>query len=129
MADVNTSKEQLLETLKSIDTQTLIVIILIFLIAYVLARIITTLLSKLSEKTSRSGRIKVKIIIPIVKFVIYVIAFYYIFGEILKIFGAEIILMTGLVGAGLIGFGIKELISDLIGGLLITFENHYTDRG
>jgi len=124
MVDVNTSREQLLETLTSIDTQTLITIILIFLIAYVLARIITTLLSKLSEKMSRSGRIKVKIIIPIVKFVIYVIAFYYIFGEIFKIFGAEILLLTGILGAA-IGFGIKDLFSDLIGGLVITFEKPY----
>jgi small-conductance mechanosensitive channel len=124
MVDVNTSREQLLETLTSIDTQTLITIFLIFLIAYVLARIITTLLSKLSEKMSRSGRIKVKIIIPIVKFVIYVIAFYYIFGEIFKIFGAEILLLAGILGAA-IGFGIQDLFSDLIGGLVITFEKPY----
>ncbi|AKB18334.1 MULTISPECIES: mechanosensitive ion channel family protein [unclassified Methanosarcina] len=124
MVDVNESREQLLETLTSIDTQTLITIVLIFLFAYVLARIITTLLSKLSEKMNRGGRIKVKIIIPIVKFAIYVIAFYYIFGEIFKIFGAEILLLTGILGAA-IGFGIKDLFSDLIAGLVITFEKPY----
>ena len=92
MVDGNTSRGATSGNLRSIDTQTLITIVLIFLIAYISARIITILLSKLSEKMSRSGRIKVKIFIPIVKFVIYILAFYYIFREIFKIFGTGILL-------------------------------------
>ena len=73
---------------------------------------------------SRSGRVKVKMVIPIIKFGIYIIAFYYFLREILKIFGPEIFLLTGLIGAA-IGFGIKDLFSDLVGGIVITFEKPY----
>lgn len=124
MTDGNTSREQLLEILTSIDTQTLITMALIFIIAYVLGRIITFLLLKLAEKLSHTGRIKVEVIIPIVKFVIYLIAFYFIFREIFKIFGPEIFLLAGLLGAA-IGFGLKDLFSDIVGGLVITFEKPY----
>jgi len=124
MTDGNTSREQLLEILNSIDTQTLITMALIFIIAYVLGRIITFLLLKLAEKLSHTGRIKVEVIIPIVKFVIYLIAFYFIFREIFKIFGPEIFLLAGLLGAA-IGFGLKDLFSDIVGGLVITFEKPY----
>jgi len=124
MVDGNTSREQLLEILKSVDTQTLITMALIFLIAYILGRIITIFLLKLSEKLSHTGRIKVEVVIPIIKFVIYLIAFYFIFREIFKIFGPEIFLLAGLLGAA-IGFGIKDLFSDIVGGLVITFEKPY----
>ncbi len=98
--------------------------LLVFFVAYVLGRIITTVLSKLSEKLSRSGRIKVKMIIPATKFVIYILVFYYVLREIFKIFGPELFLLTGLLGAA-IGFGIKDLFADFVGGVVITFEKPY----
>ncbi len=121
---VDTSREQLLENLRSIETQTIINILLVFFLAYILARIIATILSKASEKMSRSGRVKVKMVIPAVKFGIYIIAFYYFLKEILKIFGPELFLLTGLIGAG-IGFGLKDLFADFAGGVVITFEKPY----
>jgi small-conductance mechanosensitive channel len=124
MANGDTSSQKLLETLGSIDTQTLVTMFLILAFAYVLGRVITILLLKLSEKMSRSSRIKVKMIIPAVKFGIYVLAFYYILREIFQIFGPELFLLTGLLGAA-IGFGVKDLFADIIGGLVITFEKPY----
>jgi small-conductance mechanosensitive channel len=124
MVDGESAREQLLETIRSIETQTLINMILIFLAAYVLGRIITHVLSRTSEKMSRSSRVKVKMIIPAVKFGIYVIALYYILREIVKIFGPELFLLSGLVGAA-IGFGVKDLFADFVGGIVITFERPY----
>ena len=124
MVDGETGREQLLETLRSIDTQTLITMLLVFFVAYMLSRIITTVLSKVSEKLSRSGRIKVKMVIPAAKFVIYSLVFYYVLREIFKIFGPELFLLTGLLGAA-IGFGIKDLFADFMGGIVITFEKPY----
>jgi small-conductance mechanosensitive channel len=121
---VNTSREQLLETLRSIETQTIVNVILAFFVAYILGRIITIVLSKISEKMSRSGRVKVKMVIPAIKFGIYIIAFYYFLTEILKIFGPELFLLTGLIGAA-IGFGLKDLFADFVGGVIITFEKPY----
>lgn len=124
MADAETSRQQLLDTILSIDIQTLITIVLIFSIAYILGRIITVLLSKLSDKLSQSGRVKVKLIIPVVKFVIYIVALYYISRQIFMIFGPELFLLTGLLGAA-IGFGVKDLFADFVGGIVITFEKPY----
>jgi small-conductance mechanosensitive channel len=123
-SSVNTTREQLLETIISIETQTLVNIILAFFVAYIFARIITALLSKLSEKMSRSGRIKVKMVIPAVKFGIYIVAFYYFLTELLNIFGPELFLLTGLIGAA-VGFGLKDLFADFVGGVIITFEKPY----
>lgn len=124
MANGDTGSEKLLEIFSSIDTQTIVSMFLILAAAYVLGRVITTLLSKLSEKMSRSSRIKIKMIIPAVKFGIYVLAFYYILREIFQIFGPELLLLTGLLGAA-IGFGVKDLFADIVGGLVITFEKPY----
>ncbi|WP_048168643.1 mechanosensitive ion channel family protein [Methanosarcina sp. 2.H.A.1B.4] len=124
MANGDTGAQQFLETIRSIDTQTLITMFLILSIAYVLGRVITILLSKLSEKMNQSGRVKVKLIIPVVKFVIYIVAFYYIFRQIFIIFGPELFLLTGLLGAA-IGFGVKDLFADFVGGIVITFEKPY----
>ena len=123
-SSVNTTREQLLETIISIETQTLVNIILAFFVAYIFARIITALLSKFSEKMSRSGRIKVKMVIPAVKFGIYIVAFYYFLTELLNIFGPELFLLTGLIGAA-VGFGLKDLFADFVGGVIITFEKPY----
>jgi moderate conductance mechanosensitive channel len=121
---VNTSREQLLETLRSIETQTIVNIILAFFVAYILGRIVTVVLSKISENMSRSSRIKVKMVVPAIKFGIYVIALYYFLTEILTIFGPELFLLTGLIGAA-IGFGLKDLFADFVGGIVITFEKPY----
>lgn len=121
---VETGREQLLETLRSIETQTLVTMISILLVAYILGKIVTIILLKISEKMSRSGSVKVKMTIPAIKFGIYVIAFYYILSEIFTIFGPELFLLTGLVGA-IIGFGLKDVFADFVGGIVVTFERPY----
>ena len=100
MVNGESAREQLLETIRSIETQTLINMILIFFAAYVLGRIVTSILLKASERMSRSGRVKVKMIIPAVKFGIYVIALYYFLTQIFKIFGPELFLLIRTSGRG-----------------------------
>ncbi len=124
MVDGETGREQLLEALRSIEMQTLVDMVLVVFAAYILGRIITAVLSKISENMSREGRIKVKMIIPAIRFVFYAVAFFYILREIFSIFGPELFLLTGLLGAA-IGFGIKDLFADFVGGIIITFEKPY----
>lgn len=121
---VNSTREQLLNTLTSIETQTIVNMVLVFIAAYLFGRIVTYLLSKFSESLSRSGRVKVKMVIPAIKFGIYAIALYYFLRQILNIFGPELFLLTGLIGAA-IGFGLKDLFADFVGGFVITFERPY----
>lgn len=106
-----------------IDTGTIISSILLFLIAYLLIRIITFILVFISERAGQY-RITVKMVLPLVKFSIYGIALYYLLVYILKWESSQLILFGGLLGAG-IGFGLKDLFADVIGGIVITFEKPY----
>lgn len=120
----NTTREQLLGTIRSIEFQTLLNMFLVVLTAYLLGIILTKAISKVSEKMSRSSRVKVKMIIPLIKVGIYSIAFFYVIRQIFKIFGPEIFLLSGLIGAA-IGFGVKDLFADYVGGIIITLERPY----
>jgi small-conductance mechanosensitive channel len=106
-----------------IDTGTIISSILVILIAYLLIRVITSILVFTSERAGQY-RITVKMVLPLVKFSIYGYTFYYISVNILKWESSQLILFGGLLGAA-IGFGLKDLFADVIGGIVITFEKPY----
>jgi small-conductance mechanosensitive channel len=76
--------------------------------------------------SERAGqyRITVKMVIPLLKFSIYGITIYYILTNILKWESSQLILFGGLLGAA-IGFGLKDLFADVIGGIVITLEKPY----
>ena len=109
--------------LPEFSTFTLINSILIILIAYILIRIITYILVWFSERAGQY-RITVKMVIPLLKFTIYGIAIFYILSDILELSSEQLILFGGLLGAG-IGFGLKDLFADIIGGIVITIEKPY----
>jgi small-conductance mechanosensitive channel len=106
-----------------IDTWTIINSILVIIFAYILIRAITFLLVLLSERAGQY-RITVKMVIPLLKFSIYGIAFYLILSEILQLKSEQLILFGGILGAG-IGFGIKDIFGDIIGGIIVTLEKPY----
>ncbi len=106
-----------------IDAWTIISSILVIVIAYLLIRVITFILVLISER-SVQYRITVKMVLPLLKFSIYGITLYYILVYILKWESSQLILFGGLLGAG-IGFGLKDLFADIIGGIVITLEKPY----
>lgn len=106
-----------------IDTGTIISSILLILIAYLCVRVITFILVFISERAGQY-RITVKMVLPLLKFSIYGYTIYYILIHILKWESSQLILFGGLLGAG-IGFGLKDLFADVIGGIVITFEKPY----
>jgi small-conductance mechanosensitive channel len=106
-----------------IDTGTIISSTLVIFIAYLLVRVITFILVLISERSGQY-RITVKMVIPLLKFSIYGIAVYYILVNILKWESSQLILFGGLLGAA-IGFGLKDLFADVIGGIVITLEKPY----
>jgi small-conductance mechanosensitive channel len=110
-------------SLPIIDTGTIISSIVVILIAYLFIRVITFILVFISERAGQY-RITVKMVLPLLKFSIYGIAIYYILVNILKWESSQLILFGGLLGAG-IGFGLKDLFADIIGGIVITLEKPY----
>jgi small-conductance mechanosensitive channel len=70
------------------------------------------------------NRITAKMLIPLLKFSIYFAAIYYILVVIFNIGSNQIILFSGLLGAGL-GFGLQNLFADVVGGILTVAERPY----
>lgn len=98
-------------------------IIFLYLMASVLAWISGYLLQQFSELFSKD-RTTIKMLIPLVKILFYGIATWFVFIEVIKPSYAETIAFFGLFGAG-IGFGLKDLLSNIIGGLVIIVEKPY----
>ncbi len=123
MVGTTTGTEELSNLFQPIDTGILFTVLLIILFSYFLSRLLTILLAKLSEIVGKH-RIKVKILIPIVKLGIYGIAVYYILIKVLQFSGQQFLVFGGLFGAAL-GFGLKDLFSDYVGGIMIILETPY----
>ena len=109
--------------IKPIDLGTILSSILIIIGAYLVTRIITYILIRFSERAG-ARRITVKMVVPLLKFAIYGIALYYILGFVISLSSTQLIAFSGLLGAA-IGFGLKDLFADVIGGLIIIFEKPY----
>jgi small-conductance mechanosensitive channel len=109
--------------LQVIDTVLILRSILIILLAYLLARAIAYLLTRISERAAEY-RITVKMVIPLLKFTIYGIALYYVLRPLLSLSSTQLVAFSGLLGAA-IGFGLKDLFADVIGGLFLVFEKPY----
>jgi small-conductance mechanosensitive channel len=112
-----------LENIPAIDIGTVLFIAEIIIIAYVLVFILTFLLRKVSEQVGQY-RIIVKTLIPLLKFVIYLWAIYFIIVAVISPSLTEAVAFSGLLGAAL-GFGLKDLFADAVGGITITFEKPF----
>ena len=111
-----------------IDPPTILSSIAVLLLAYAASRITTYVLTSLSERNALNviglNRITVKMLIPLLKFTFYFAGIYYILAGILKIASDQLVLFSGLFGAGL-GFGLQGLFADVVGGLLTIVERPY----
>jgi small-conductance mechanosensitive channel len=111
-----------------INPPTILSSLAVLLLAYAASRITTYVLTSLSEWNVLNvvglNRIAVKMLIPLLKFTFYFAGLYYILAAILKIASDQLVLFSGLFGAGL-GFGLQGLFADVVGGLLTIVERPY----
>ncbi|MFB6234040.1 MAG: mechanosensitive ion channel family protein [Halopenitus sp.] len=97
--------------------------VVVLLAAYLLARFGTVAISALAERVPRR-RIAIKMFTPVLKFLIYGLAAYFIAGPLLQLSSTQVLAVSGLLGAAL-GFGLKDLFAGVIGGLVIITEKPY----
>ena len=109
--------------IKTIDLGTILSAILIILFAYLLTWVIANILTWLAERAG-GRRIAVKMALPLLKFTIYGFATYFILASILQLSSTQLVAFSGLLGA-VLGFGLKDLFADIIGGLVISVEKPY----
>lgn len=106
-----------------VDLPTVAVVLVVLVGAYVTARVVAAALSVAAEY-SMSRRIGIKLFIPVAKFVIYGTAVYLVLGPLLRLSAAQLLAVSGLLGAAL-GFGLRDLAAGVIGGLVVIVEKPY----
>lgn len=106
-----------------IKAETILYILYVLVLAYILVWVLSFLLKKIAE---RAGvyRTYITMIIPLLKITIYISALYLIIAAILEPSLTQLVAFSGLFGAAL-GFGLKDIFADIIGGIVITFERPY----
>ncbi|HUT38576.1 MAG TPA: mechanosensitive ion channel domain-containing protein [Methanoregula sp.] len=109
--------------IKTIDANLVLYIVLVIVIAYVLTYLLSFILIRFSERIGWY-RTSVMMIIPLLKLLIYAGALYYIIIAVIEPSLTQIVAFSGLFGAA-IGFGLKDLFADLVGGVVIIFEKPY----
>ncbi len=109
--------------IQPISSAILLDVILVLVAATVFVRITIFILIWFSERAGQY-RITVKMVIPLLKFTTYGLAIYYILASVLKLSATEFIVFGGFLGAA-IGFGLKDLFTDMVGGIVITLEKPY----
>jgi small-conductance mechanosensitive channel len=108
---------------QAVDPGTVLSIVYILVIAFVSVRVTSYLLKKLSERAGQY-RITVTMIIPLFKIIVYTTALYLVLSMVLEPSLSQLIAFSGLFGAAL-GFGLKDIFADVIGGIVIIFERPY----
>lgn len=109
--------------LKTIDANLILYIVLVIVIAYVLSYLLSFILVHVSERIGWY-RTSVTMTIPLLKLLVYTVALYYIIIAVIEPSLTQMIAFSGLFGAA-IGFGLKDLFSDIVGGVVIIFEKPY----
>jgi len=105
------------------DIDTALYIIYIIILAYIAIHLVSFLIRKIGE-TAGFMRIAANMIIPLFKIAVYFIASYLIVTSVFTPSLSQLVAFSGLFGAAL-GFGLKDVFSDIIGGIVIAFERPY----
>ena len=106
-----------------IDTGTVVGSVAVLLAAYLASRVVGFGLTVVAERSPRR-RIRIKMLIPIVRFLLYGTVAYLILGPLLQLSTSQLLAVSGLLGAAL-GFGLKDLFAGIIGGLVLVTERPY----
>jgi small-conductance mechanosensitive channel len=109
--------------IKTLDANLILYIVVIIIIAYVLSYLLSFILVRVSERIGWY-RTSVTMTIPLLKLLVYMVALYYIILAVIEPSLTQMIAFSGLFGAA-IGFGLKDLFSDIVGGIVIIFEKPY----
>ncbi|WP_227130873.1 mechanosensitive ion channel family protein [Halorubellus salinus] len=95
----------------------------ILVFAYLLAKLTSTLLSGVADRFV-AARFRVTVLIPVFKLAIYGTAVYFAFSLLFDLTENQLLALSGVMGAA-VGFGLKDLLADLVGGLVLVAEQPY----
>jgi small-conductance mechanosensitive channel len=111
------------ESLSLPPLRVLVQAMLVLVLAYAAAKLLSRLMSTLADRLT-TARFRVTLLIPVVKFVVYGAAIYVVVQSLFDLSTAQLVAFSGLLGAAL-GLGIKDLLADIIGGMVLVAEQPY----
>ena len=114
--------ESLTEMIK-FDFMTVLYIVYIIVLAYIIVKLVPFLIKTIGDKAGYN-RITGNMIIPLFKIIVYFAALYLIITSIVQPSLEQLVVFSGLFGAAL-GFGLKDLFADIVGGIVIAFERPF----
>jgi small-conductance mechanosensitive channel len=97
--------------------------VLVLLVTYVVAKLLSAVLSTLADRLA-TARFRVTLLIPFVKFLVYGGALYIVADLLFDLSTTQLVAFSGLLGAAL-GLGLKDLLADIVGGLVLVAEQPY----
>lgn len=92
-------------------------------LAYVVARATDWVLTETADRLL-AARFRLTLLIPVAKFVIYAVAVAFVLTNVVRPSPDQLVAFAGLFGAAL-GFGLKDLVADVFGGLVLVAEQPY----
>lgn len=96
---------------------------LVLVAGYVVARVTSAVLSGLADRLA-ADRFRVTLLIPVGKFLVYGTSLYVVVDLLFDLSSTQLVAFSGLLGAAL-GLGLKNLLADVVGGLVVIAERPY----
>ncbi len=106
-----------------VDPAVLVNAALVVVVAYLLGRGVSTGLRGVADRFL-ANRFRITLLIPLVKFLVYGSAIYIVISLLFELSSTQILAFSSLLGAAL-GLGLKDLLADVIGGLVLVAEQPY----
>jgi small-conductance mechanosensitive channel len=107
----------------AVDPATVLSAVVVLVVAYALARTLSVGLSAVADRVA-NHRFRVTVLIPLLKFAVYGTALYLVVTALFDLTTTQLVAFSGLLGAA-IGLGLKDLLADLVGGLILVIEQPY----
>ncbi|TGC09379.1 mechanosensitive ion channel family protein [Methanolobus halotolerans] len=121
MSDSNPSPAEVLLSILSVEV--VLQVVLLIISSYLFIRVIVFILLRLSERFEQH-RVRIRMIAPIIKISVYFVVLYLIASYVLALSSSQVVAFSAVTGA-ILGFGLKDLFSDLVGGIVVILENPY----
>lgn len=102
---------------------TLLKAVTVLLLAYLLARLTSYLLTTAADRLA-THRFRVTLLVPIAKLAIYGAGAWVVIRLLFDLSTTQLVAFSGLLGAAP-GLGLKDLVADLLGGLVLVAEQPY----
>ena len=107
----------------ALDPGTLASALLVLVAAYAAGRLLSAGLTAVADRLAQH-RFRVTLLIPLLKFAVYGAALYLIVSTLFELTSTQLVAFSGLLGAA-IGLGLKDLLADIVGGLILVVEQPY----